>query len=125
MPSAGTIAATELERSLRLADAIEVKNAMRMSRQVAVNASVQNLELGTRHIDGLGTLRGVIDANHYYRMIELDPNYWSYDSNREKYYRDHPEADIKKITGGSKSKYIGCSIKEMDNPKFHVGKSNG
>jgi len=118
LPANGTAAMDRLEKGFKRG--LEVKRALRLTRQLSVGQSVKALGLGTRHVDGLGELRGFIDAHHYFAMREEDPDYWEDPQNRLNYYKKHPDSKISNWTGGSRTKHIGCSMKEINDPKFDI-----
>lgn len=104
-------------------DAVHVKEVLTTARQIRIGQAVKVLGLGTKHVDGLGPLRGAIDRHHYFKMIEQDPAYWQDPQNRKNYYKKNPAALVENWTGRTRSKFIGCSMHNLNNPRFHVGQA--
>jgi len=119
LPANNTKAMDRLVGGLRRG--LEVKQALAGARQLKIGAAVKTMGYGTRHLDGLGYLRGAIDTHDYFERMQDDPKYWEDEQNRLNYYKEKPAALVENWVGRTKSKYIGCSMKEIDNPKFHVG----
>jgi len=118
LPAKNTAAADALNRHLH--NALDVKLALAGARQIRIGQAVKTLGVGTRHLDGLGELIGAIDAHTYFYNRHKDPHYWDYAENRKKYYQENGAALVKNQVGRAHSKYIGCSMREIDNPKFHI-----